>query len=188
LAQPNQYRREDTYYSFVTRVSKSAFQNPLVVGVGFSSVFFPVAAGFLSIPLAADQALKLVSADGFIFDPTSSGSIVVLSHEISTEGNSQSTNARQYPGNFGGQIIGANGQSVHAQDDEWFFWNDYTEQGGGGMVPDFDVSYGIDFHNTSAAAVNCVIQLTVVAEIYEKQKIGLTGQQHTLRTLREIPE
>jgi hypothetical protein len=43
-----------------------------------------------------------------------------------------------------------------------------------------------DLNNTTAGNVTVDGFLQVVVEIYEKQKLGLGGQQATLRTLREI--
>jgi hypothetical protein len=181
LPQPNQYRREDSYYSFINRSSGLSSDAP-IIPVGFSS--FNSSAG-LNFALAADQAMKLVSADAEVFDSSSSGSIILLNAVVAADPRA-TVQGRQYGLSYGGIPVLAVGQTIHVTDEEWFFWNDYMEQGG--SVGPMNFSLSIDVHNTSAAPIQIGLFLGVIVELYEKQKILPSLADRTLRTLREIPE
>lgn len=184
----NQYRAEDSYYSFLQRISRSTLST--VVGrapapVGFNSANFLPA---LIFPIAPDQAVKLVSIDLAVSIFNVAGAVIINSMQVivdSLNGAFTPTSGRAYGPTWANVPLGFTGIGFHVSDEEWLFWNDYTEQGNGGLVPSISVSANMDFNNTGAAD-QFDFAFTAVVEIYEKQKLGLGGQQATLRTLREI--
>jgi hypothetical protein len=184
LPQPNQYRAEDGYYSFTTRQSRSDSAT-IALAAGFNGFSFPRE---LTFPLAADQALKLVSFDARVSIINTAGATILNSLILVAENvQGAGTLARFYSPPWSNVPLGFQGVALHVEDPEWFFWNDYIEQQGSGLVPNVSLSLQGDFNGTGAAD-SISVQIQAVVEIYEKQKLGLGGQDRTLRTLREIPE
>lgn len=176
MTQPNQYRREDSYYSFITRQSKTTL-NISPAPSGFSTQNTQV----ISFLLAADQAMKFVSIDGNVFDNSAvpAGGLTVLNALAAVASVSSAPAQRVYPAPYGPVIILGGGIALHAEDEEWWFWNDFSERGG--SVGSMDFTLFADLNNTTGAAIDVALDLTVVVELYEKQKIGLTGQQRINR-------
>jgi hypothetical protein len=175
--QPNQYRREDSYYAFLNRQSKTPAPTVVAVAPGFSS--FQNGPPFVTFALAVDQALKLVSADGFLADLADTGKIVVLQASIGFV-TAVAGVGRAYQGRYAGTVIGSLGYNIHASDQEWFFWNDYSESGG--SVGDDGFAVQFDVQNTDVIAHNVTVGFSTIVELYEKQKLtGLSGQQSIVR-------
>jgi hypothetical protein len=179
----SQYRREASYYSFINR-STATVTGSRNVGAGFVSIV-----GAASIQdkfqVAVDQAVKLVSVDLILTTPNPTGLLVNTSASFAIE-NGDGTEARNYPLLKFQQPVGEF-NVYHVADDEWFFWNDYTEQGHNGLAGDFRIIFNADFQNGDGAVDTVFFIFTAAVEFYEKQKLNLSGQQATLRTLREIP-
>jgi hypothetical protein len=178
LTQPNQYRREDSYYSFLSRQSQTLFN---AAGTVVAASAFSVGFASAQFSIAADQALKICSADSILFAGDNLGKLVLLNDSIQVNSSSGDT-LRTYPGRYGGQPFLGNGYALHASDQEWFFWNDYSEDGGLSAGP-IVISTQPEVQNTDAGAAHTYFfSLTVIVEIYEKQKLsGLSGQQRVNR-------
>lgn len=175
MPQQQQFREGGDYYGLVKRQSLSDFA-PANVPFAVPPGFFATQITHVNVPqvnfqLNAGQALRLVSADALIFDNASTGSIVVLNADLEVFTRGGNVTARSYGARYGGQIVLASGLMVHAQDEEWYFWDDYAEQGG--SVGAFLIGFFCDLHNTSAAPVNVSAELTVIVEFYEKQRLPL---------------
>jgi hypothetical protein len=190
LTQANQYRAEDSFFQFTSRATRTIPFPGNVNAIPAGQVGTVLLnSGALNFPIIAGQALKIAALDAQIF-ADASAEITLASFGIQcfagdpaivTTGPNWSSPVANVP-------LGLGGLFLHVRDEEWLFWNDYTEQGAGGLPPVVSFLVSADVGNRDAANPHSVtINLSGVVEYYEKQRIEPVGQQATLRTLREIP-
>jgi hypothetical protein len=146
----------------------------------------PLAVGFhngislaLAFPISPDQALKLVSLDVQLSVNGVPGAAIINSMTVLSVSQG-ATAARSYGAPWANVPLGFSGVAFHVSDEEWYFWNDYTEQGTGGLTPAVLFSAQFDYDQTGAADT-AFFEVTAVVELYEKQKLGLSGQQRINR-------
>lgn len=155
-------------YRRAKRQSLTAAPLTLPIAVGLSA---PGGAR-ISFGLLSNQAIHLISIDGNISEGTDSGSISVSNAQIVVSGSSnvggQFTFARNYPSRVTAGVILSSGQSIHVSDPYWLFALDYAEQGRNSLLPAINIDLQAEFNNAAAAAVDVLVQLTAIIELWEK--------------------